>query len=359
MSVKRIAGEVGCSPATVSRVLRDPGYHCQEKGLEERIREAAIRIGYAPNEAARNLKLGITGQQDRTFSLCILMTRTDERQTDPFFLELLRIVESEIHRSRHILSRIAFRPMFSDDKACSRADLYGELDQLFHDMERQPDGLIILGRCSRHVIRLLKERVRAIVSINRNSTNYEVDEVLCDGRKIASIAVEHLITLGHRDIGYVGECRNEARYAGYLETLRRHDIPVSPSDDVIEVKQTEMEGFRAMEQLLARQDRPTGIYCANDVLAIGMLKCMASRKGGIYHPSIISSDDIEAAQLTTPMLTTVRLPKDEMGRLALYLLMDRLQGGHTSVIRTEFEGRLMHRGSCQMMNEADWSDYII
>lgn len=106
-------------------------------------------------------------------------------------------------------------------------------------------------------------------------------------------------------------------------------------------------------------DRPTGIYCANDITAIGMLKYLGSGKSRYYTPSIISSDDIEEAQYTQPMLTTVSLPKDEMGKFAIYLLMDRMRGGHKSVVRTELEGRLMIRNSCSNVDDSEWSDYCI
>lgn len=76
-------------------------------------------------------------------------------------------------------------------------------------------------------------------------------------------------------------------------------------------------------------------------------------------PSIISSDDIEEAQYTKPMLTTVRLPKDEMGKFALYLLIDRIKGAHKAVVRTELEGKLMVRNSCTAVAESSWSDYSI
>lgn len=74
---------------------------------------------------------------------------------------------------------------------------------------------------------------------------------------------------------------------------------------------------------------------------------------------IISSDDIEEAQFTKPMLTTVHLPKDEMARFALHLLLDRMKGGHKSVVRMELEGKLMVRNSCADVAESVWSDYMI
>lgn len=167
------------------------------------------------------------------------------------------------------------------------------------------------------------------MAINRNSTAYEVDEVLCDGKKVAEMAVEY-----------------------------KYDIDVRPGY-VIETKQTEAEGYEAMKTFLESDDCPTGIYCANDITAIGMLKYLNKHKNRYYTPSIISSDDIEEAQNVKPMLTTVRLPKEEMGKFALFLLMDRIKGGHKSAARIELEGKLMIRNSCTPVEETGWCDYFI
>lgn len=114
-----------------------------------------------------------------------------------------------------------------------------------------------------------------------------------------------------------------------------------------------------MQKFMQSEERPTGIYCANDITAIGMLKFLETNKNRYYIPSIIASDDIEEAQYTRPMLTTVRLLKEEMGKFALYLLVDRMRGGHKSVVRTELEGKLMVRNSCVGTDEGGWSDYCI
>lgn len=89
------------------------------------------------------------------------------------------------------------------------------------------------------------------------------------------------------------------------------------------------------------------------------LKCLNKYKNRYYVPSIISSDDIEEAQYTKPMLTTVRLPKEEMGKFALYLLIDRLDGGHKGIVRTELEGKLMIRESCTLVENANRMEYYI
>jgi sulfate transport system ATP-binding protein/LacI family transcriptional regulator/LacI family repressor for deo operon, udp, cdd, tsx, nupC, and nupG len=114
-----------------------------------------------------------------------------------------------------------------------------------------------------------------------------------------------------------------------------------------------------MKRLLQSDEHPTGIYCANDITAVGMLKCLNKYKNRYYTPSIIASDDIEEAQFTNPMLTTVRLPKDEMGKFALYLLLDRMRGGHKGVVRTELEGKLMIRNSCNPIGDSEYSEYYI
>lgn len=358
MSIKKIAEKVGVSPATVSRVLNNPGYRCQTEGLRDKIWKAAIELNYVPNEAARNLKMGVTASEEKMFYINVLMTRMDAASSDPFFTELLHIIESEIHKNTCILSKVWYMSIFSDDRKRGSESFDRIIGEMYEETKGRCDGLIIIGKCNKEALKKLNQTYKSIVSINRNSTNYEVDEVLCDGKRIASMAVEYLIRLGHKKIGYVGGCHNEARYNGYVNTLAKHDIALVP-EYVVETKQTEAEGYEVMKRFLQSEDCPTGIYCANDITAVGMIKCLNKFKNRYYMPSIISSDDIDEAQYTNPMLTTVRLPKDEMGKFALYMLLDRIRGGHKGVVRTELEGKLMIRNSCMAVGESSWSDYII
>lgn len=358
MSIKKIAEKVGASPATVSRVLNNPNYRCATQGLRDKIWEVAIEMNYVPNEAARRLKLGLADDENKTHYVNVLMTRMDADQSDPFFTELLHVIESEIHKNTCILSKVWYMSLFSNDRRCRIENLDNIIDRMYKEAEGKCDGLIIIGKCNKEALKKLNRKYKSIVSINRNSTNYEVDEVLCDGEKIAAMAVEYLIQLGHKNIGYVGGCHNEARYIGYVKTLKKYDIEVVP-EYIVETKQTEAEGYEVMKRFLWSDDCPTGIYCANDITAVGMLKCLNKFKNRYYMPSIISSDDIEEAQYTKPMLTTVRLPKDEMGKFALHLLLDRIKEGHKGIIRIELEGKLMVRNSCFPVEESCWSDYCI
>ena len=276
---------------------------------------------------------------------------------DPFFDELLRVVETEIHRNNCILSQVWYRAIFSSDKRCRRENIADIIEKMYEQTEGHCDGLIVIGKCNKEALALFRKKYKNVVCVNRNASSGAADEVVCDGEKIAFMAVEHLIELGHTNIGYIGECRNEARYRGFVEALHDHHLELDP-DFVVETNQTEAKGYEAMEKLLAMPDYPTGIYCANDITAVGVLKLLSHRKN-IYMPSVIASDDIEQAQFTTPMLTTVHLPKEDMGKFALWLLLDRINNGHKAVTRMELECKLMVRSSCTSAQENGWSDYCI
>lgn len=359
MSIKQIAEKAGVSPSTVSRVLNNPNYMCSSKEIRERIWKAAMDLNYVPNSAARNLKMGIKEQDSKIYYISVLMTRAEKASTDPFFEELLRVIESEIHKQVHILTKVWYMPLFSNDKKCRRENLDAVIGKMQNELENKSDGLIIIGKCNKEALKKLNQKFKSVVLVNRDSTNYEVDEVFCDGEKAAAMAVEYLISLGHRNIGYVGDCRNETRYRGYLEALKKYEIEPEASY-IMQTNQTETEGFEVMKKYLDSEDCPTAFYCANDIIAIGMLKYINKyRKRYPYIPSIISSDDIEEAQYTKPMLTTVHIPKEQMGKFAMYLLMDGLEGGHKDVVRVEASGRLMVRNSCTSVEEGSWSDYCI
>lgn len=150
---------------------------------------------------------------------------------------------------------------------------------------------------------------------------------------------------------------DEDQIKDFIKKLYQNVLVLDP-DFVIETNQTEAKGYEAMEKLLTLPDYPTGIYCANDITAVGVLKLL-SRKKNLYMPSVIASDDIEQAQFTSPMLTTVHLPREDMGKFALWLLLDRINNGHKAVARMELECTLMVRSSCTLAQENGWSDYCI
>lgn len=124
-----VGGHTITSPATVSRVLNNPNYKCSVEGLREKIWKTAMELNYTPNEAARSLKCGSGKASKKKYVIDVLVTRMNGAHADPVY-----------------------------------------------------NGLIIIGRCSKLVIERLRKFYKNIASINRNSTNYAVDEVLCDGK---------------------------------------------------------------------------------------------------------------------------------------------------------------------------------
>lgn len=169
MSIKKIAEKAGVSPATVSRVLNNPNYKCSVSGLRDKIWKTAIEMNYVPNEAARNLKKGVSAKQEKTWYINILMTRTDSSTTDPFFAELLRVIESEIHDKNCILSKVWYMSVFSDDRKCRRENLDRLIDGMYDEVEGKRDGLIIIGRCNKEALKKLNKKYKSVVSVNRNS----------------------------------------------------------------------------------------------------------------------------------------------------------------------------------------------
>ena len=142
-----------------------------------------MELNYTPNKAARSLRTGEEDSEHKIYYISVLMTRMDNATTDPFFSELLRVIESEIHKQIAILTKVWYLPLFSNDKKCRTENLDRIIEDMYEETERKCDGLIIIGKCNKEALKKLNRKYKSVVSVNRNSTNYEVDEVLCDGKK--------------------------------------------------------------------------------------------------------------------------------------------------------------------------------
>lgn len=337
MSLKKISELTGASIATISRVLNNPDYQCQDPSMTDKILEAARSMNYVPNQNARQLKLGNnenSGNESGKYVIDVLLARFDALDKDPFFREMFRHVEAEFYKQNCSLGTILTVP---------------DISRMNTTNERtRADGLLILGKCPADIVDTLLRKYRGTIAIDRNPMDYKMDEIVCNGSLAATTAVEYLLELGHRKIAYIGDCNMEARYMGYYECLLSHKIPLT-YDYVIPTSQTREDGYRAFERIFEYEKRPTAIFCANDVTALGFLQAMKDKNGRkkkqVYRPAVISIDDIEEASHFSPMLTTVRIPKEDMIHLAVLTLRDRLQHGHKEYIRLELPCHLMVRES--------------
>src|SRR5579883_240771 len=159
----------------------------------------------------------------------------------------------------------------------------------------------------------------------------------------------HLVQLGHRRIGVVAGPHNwlagEARLAGHNAALA--GVGVLPDPELSRAGEpTTQFGYRAAGDLLDLPDRPTALVCFNDKTAVGALAAASER--GLNVPgdlSITGFDDIDLAQATNPQLTTVRQPLEEMGRMAVSLLIRLLDGHRVDALHVELATELVVRGS--------------
>lgn len=335
MSLKEIAKMSGASLSTVSRVLNHPGYTCRDRELQTRIWEAAGALGYTPNLAAQQLKSGRSaGEQLRRID--VFLTRFQTLEEDLFFQELYEILRETLLQRQCVLHRLLTLP-----------DMIDRAKNLSHTRmsETVPDGLIMLGKCPPELLSFLKKQYRNLVGIDRNPTSFDYDEVFCDGSLAAEMAMDYLISLGHRQIAYIGDCSYEARYIGYHQSLMAHKLPLNYAN-VYPTSQTRQEGRQMMNVILEKEERPTAIFCANDSTALGALDALKGHRGKKYIPSIISIDNIREAGMASPMLTTIDIPRREMVHHAVSLLLDRIAGGHRENVRIEMQGRLVVRESC-------------
>ena len=352
MSIKEIAKAVGTSVSTVSRVLNNENYKCRDKELEEKIWHYANKFNYSLNISARNLRKNIQESQE-LFSVDIYLTRFESVRQDAFFDELFQILKKKFLEFGCTLGKTLNASdvmTLGQDTAefnVPYKKTVAQNEKIAVVEEKENSGLIILGKCPQNLISLLKKRYKYIAGIDRNPTDYEYDEVICNGTTAAEKAMNHLLSLGHTDIAYIGDCTYESRYIGYYQTLLNHRIPLNHSN-IHPTDQTMEGGFQAMINIINSKQRPTAVFCANDTTALGVLKALNKNKRKKYYPSVISIDNIIESEKTSPMLTTINIPKEEMVHMALTLLTDRKKGRHRENVRIELPCRLIERESCYL-----------
>ncbi|MCD8323844.1 MAG: LacI family transcriptional regulator [Clostridiales bacterium] len=335
MSLKEIAAMVGTSASTVSRVLNNTSSTCASKELQERIWEAARKTGYLPNEAARSLQKSASAPA-QTPHISIVLARITSLEKDLFFSELFRDLEIELMKQQTRIDQV----------------IYAE--ESFSQNLSETGGVIILGRCSHKLLSHITVQNRNVVGIWRNSMDFNVDEVVCDGKKAAEQAMRYLLSCGHRKIAYIGDCSYESRYIGYCNILIQSQIPM----DYSLIKQTNQTAeaaepafFELLENKLSGKSDFTAIFCANDSTAIRVLELLHRQKKAVRESiSVISIDNVEESQDTKPMLTTIHIPRSEMAHMAVSLLLDRIAHAHEEAVRIELPCRLILRDSCHKVS---------
>ena len=339
MILKDIAKEAGVSISTVSRVINGKEQGAASKETRDKIWSIVRKNGYTPNVLAQNLKrrTSLTDPKEKPlYYIDCLQARTSNLNTDPFFSELERALEQEAFNYNYIIKH-TYLPM----------DLKS-LDSIIQADERNICGLVILGRYmfTKEQLKVLKEVYKNIIYVGLNAIPLKCDQVICDGYKAGISAVEYLIELGHKKIAYIGEQANECRFLAYKDALSLHNITFTIHNTANVIQSTD-GGYKGAQKLLNSSSDFTAVFCANDLTAIGAIKAFHENKKQVSRDiSVISVDDIDLAQYITPMLTTVHIPIEELGRQTARTLIDRINGRHTLPMKVELPFFIAKRDSC-------------
>ena len=329
-TIKDIARKLGISYSTVSRALSPHASVLVKESTRELVRQTAADMDYSPNLMARGIVMGKTGTLG-------LLTYQIFQET--FGNQIDQILGTAVEHDYQIMMGVASNRI----SQISRDDETAQIKQL---VSWGIDGLLIHTRGdegeSDRILDAVKGRV-PVVTLHYPAEN--LSGVILDYVADYFEATEHLIKLGHEQIGFIGEDWNQtgevsAKGKGYLLAMQQHGLTPKriPVSDIF----TE-SGYRQGKELGGRF---TALICQNDYTAIGV--CKGLQESGIRIPedvAVVGSEDIDVAAYVTPALTTLVTPYKAVARAAMDLMLEQLEGRNTPRQIT-LESHLVVRESC-------------
>ncbi|WIY54081.1 LacI family DNA-binding transcriptional regulator [Devosia sp. YIM 151766] len=308
-TIQDVARSAKVSTATVSRALSSP--EKVSEATRARISAAIHATGYTLNQAARSLRQ----RNART----ILVALPDIR--NPFFSSILDAIEREATSRGY---GVLVANLYLGQETARRLQDYM--------LSNRADGLLLLdGSLSPETLRAIASPPNSVplVLACEDIPQTDFHTVLTDNAEAAARATRHLIDLGHRKIGHIlGPEHNVVardRLAGFKQALEGAGQVVQP-EWLLRGNFEITSGFAAAARFMALSDRPTAMFAANDESAIGFLSGL--RRHGLECPrdiSVIGFDDLGVAAHYTPPLTTMRQPRETLGRMAAETLIDILE----------------------------------
>jgi LacI family transcriptional regulator len=307
--IRELAREVGVSVATVSRALN--GHPEVSESTRRQVQEAATRLGYRPSQSARALVRG------RTDTVGLLWDTGYEAtgQRHPFLLALLVGVKRALSASgRHVLL------LNVDDRRS------GDRAYLDIALQHQLDGVVMMGVDERHpAMRTLYGSGFPCVALDLPIRGPRATYVTSDNYAGAFEAVRYLHGLGHRQIatitGPVNSLPAKQRLAGYEDAVRSLDMRLRA--EYVETGDFFLDsGYACAQRLAALGERPTAVFVAGDEMAVGAMHAFEDAGIGIPDDiAVVGFDDIEAASLVRPALTTIAQDPIALGAAAVEVLL--------------------------------------
>ncbi|MFL5588317.1 MAG: LacI family DNA-binding transcriptional regulator [Ktedonobacteraceae bacterium] len=307
-SIREVAKRAGVSLGTVSNVLNRPEIVAKE--TRERVKSAIEEIGFVRNGSARQLRAG-TSQH---IGLVVLDV------ANPFFTEVARGVEDLANQAGFVVI------------LCNSDDSVEKENHYLHVLEEQRTRGVLITPVQSDAGYLQRFRQRGIdvVLLDRTSRSKDLCSVAVDDVLGGELAAAHLLEEGHERIGFVHgplSIRQIAdRRRGVIQAVKMAGLdPDRAIIDITTQAQSAREGEECVEKLLNARIRPTAVFCANDLLALGLMRGLIKR--GLAIPgdmALVGYDDVEFASVLATPLTSIRQPKYELGRAAAELLLDEV-----------------------------------
>lgn len=307
MNIKSIAKEAGVSPATVSLVLNNKAGVSEER--RRAIQELLNKHGYVRRAPARD--------QVSILLLKYVAHGTVVEHNGDFINQVLWGLESEAGRLR---IKLTTRSVHGGDR---ESFLAGIANGGF-------DGVIVIATEMEPLFaEELANALIPVVSLDNIMEGMDVDAVVMDNRGGVLAAMRHLVEKGHRRIGFIGSSLRHVsnfalRFRGYKEALKLHGLEFNP-DYVMNVVPTMDGSFRDISAILEKNpELPTAFFASNDSMGVGLIKALKTHNRAVPEKvSVIGFDDLHFCTVSDPMLTTMAVPKETMGRLAVQRIYER------------------------------------
>lgn len=314
ITIKDVAKLAGVSKATVSRVLNNSKYVSPE--VHERVVKVIEETGYKPSSIARSL----VSKETKLVGLLI------PDVSNPFYSELVKgMVEVANKYNYNILLCNSF---FHVDK---------EVEFLRILLEKEVDGIIFMTNEITDEHREFFEKYhKPTITVNRKFWGFDIPNVDIDNFSAAYDATKYLIELNHRRIAIIrapesDETAGVERFEGYARALKDAGIPLNESL-VKEGNFKALSGYKAMKELLNLNNPPTAVFCVNDEMACGAVKCVMEKGLGVPEDiSVMGFDDVPLASMFIPSITTIKQPIYEMGALSMELMYKMIKGEDVEV----------------------------
>ncbi len=318
-NIRDVARLAGVSVATVSRALSNPEKVSAES--LDKVHKAIADVGYRPNMLARNFRSA------RAYAVVVLVPDI----ANPFYSLFIRALEDRAHQKGYAV-------LLGDTRGTPER----EMEYIRRVETRLADGIVQLRPSSEKSQNNIPADVPCVNACGCEYTTGPAIRI--DNRGAAKSMVNYLISLGHKRIGVISGLKDNPhaidRLEGYKEALADAGIPFE-KDLVAEGDFTMWSGLNAAFQFCNMKIRPTAIFSMNDEMAIGAMQTLKNQGFKIPEDiSVTGFDDIAYAKYSDPSLTTISQPAEEMGKMAMDMLLKVIEGEPLSqrecVLPTEF-----------------------